>query len=455
MNTCVSQSLHVATHVSSSEPSAGEVLQLTHTGAPSSVRSPYLGALWDPVPILACYGRNAREQPTCGAKSAVHYGWKDLLLPIMKDNTWPPDTLFVVAEEDWRLRQQDEFHEHTTSSVDTHIPQEKLKDSIQPSELQKMVIGATPRSLCDIVAMVTQAHRQHHGDLVWLSYMRNQSKKGHDGGPNYGSALLALTQRTANVLSEWLEEDGPKAEKHFDCWLRARLIQDGLSQNRRLWASYPFPCVGSFVEHPSGCQPNIGTRAAEWYNEWSQEGTRLEDSVVKEGRVRQLLPFPRSRALQQDRLCWITPATTAHDWWKTLAPQSLFPYLQPVAFDYGLPKPTDLNRRTGGTEFETLCYICPTGPKVTDSPQSVDEPKKSKKRALDQVHPFDDPNENLQDASQAITQRRRRNWRKTRATFYKYRLWTKSTVPPQQINKSYRTESLPPHNFLFSHVGVY
>jgi hypothetical protein len=395
------------------------------------VRSPYLGALWDPVPVIAVYGRNAKEKPTCAAKVCVHHGWKEVLLPIMEDPTWPPDTLFIVAEEDWRLREQDEWIEAQTNSVNTEFERNALKAGVEATQVQQRVPGQAPRSLCDIVGFSVQAQRKHHGDLIWLSYMRQQkSKSGHDGGPNYGSALLALNQRAARVIAKWIQQGPPsKVEHHFDCWLRQRLIEDGKSPNREIWASYPYPCIGSFVEHASGCQPNIGTRASEWSLEWVQEGTRIEDSTIKAGRNRCLLPFPRTAATPKDRLCWLTPAATAHEWWRTLAPEDIHPLLHPVRFWGGVPSKIDLVSRTGGQEFENLCFVCTGYPKIVDDTEMAGTARRSKKRALQQQHPFDDPNEGLQDSDRQVTDRQRRNWRKTRATFYKGRMWTKTPAP--------------------------
>ena len=85
----------------------GLVFVLTHEGASLAERAPYLGALWDPVPVTAVYGRCSKADPPCPPRTAVHFAWRDVLLPIMQDPTFLQDVLSFVAEEGWRLREQD------------------------------------------------------------------------------------------------------------------------------------------------------------------------------------------------------------------------------------------------------------------------------------------------------------------------------------------------------------
>ena len=231
-----------------------------------------------------------------------------------------------------------------------------------------------------------------------------------------------------------------KIMQHFDCWLRQRLCEGGKSWDTKIWAGYPYPCIGSIVEHASGCQPSTGTRASEWSLDWVQEGTWLEDCTIKAvwpGTCCESLPphillpsaIPWTAGTSKDRLCLLTPASTAHEWWRTLAPEDIHPLLHPVRFWGGVPSKIDLVSRTGGQEFENLCFVCTGYPKIVDDTEMAGTARRSKKRALQQQHPFDDPNEGLQDSDRQVTDRQRRNWRKTRATFYKGRMWTKTPAP--------------------------
>lgn len=56
-----------------------QVLSLTHEQATASEKEPYLQALFNPVPVLALYGRSATMDPPCHPKDAVYYGWRDSL----------------------------------------------------------------------------------------------------------------------------------------------------------------------------------------------------------------------------------------------------------------------------------------------------------------------------------------------------------------------------------------
>jgi len=145
---------------------------------------------------------------------------------------------------------------------------------------------------------------------------------------------------------------------------------------------------------------------------------------------RQLFRYPRTGGPLEDFLTKLNPATTAHEWWKTLAPPELHADLQPVRFARALPLAADLKKVHGNSvEFPELCYVIQKQPGRAEPMTALRAAGQPPRRAMDQAHPFDDPNENLQDSSQKISARRKRNWRKTRTTFYKGRLWTKTEAP--------------------------
>ena len=183
---------------------------LTHEGASLAERAPYLGALWDPVPATAVYGRCSKADPPCPPRAAVHYAWRDVLLPIMQDSTFPQDALFFVAEEDWRLREQD-ARLVSQQGLEAGPPDpSRCKTSREPSAVQSAVRGPRPRSLADLVRAATRATRAGRGDLLWLSNLLRDDRY-ENAAPSYGSTLKALTQKTAQALARWMQADGKGA----------------------------------------------------------------------------------------------------------------------------------------------------------------------------------------------------------------------------------------------------
>ena len=272
-------------------------------------------------------------------------------------------------------------------------------------------------SKCATVGLSVQPQREHHGDLIRLSYMRQQTmKSGHDGDPNYGSPLQLSDNRKARVIARLIRGRHPvKIMQHFDGWLRQRLCEGGKSWDTKIWAGYPYPCIGSIVEHASGCQPSTGTRASEWSLDWVQEGTWLEDCTIKAvwpGTCCESLPphillpsaIPWTAGTPKDRLCLLTPASTAHEWWRTLAPEDIHPLLHPVTFWGGVPRKIDLVCRTGGQEFENLCFACTGYPKIVDDTDMAGTARRSKKRALQQRACCDDLYVSLQGSDHQVHQ---------------------------------------------------
>ena len=68
----------------------------------------YLRQLWFPMPITNLIGRNNKTEPCNPKNSTQWYCFKHVVLPFLSPATgWPTDTLFVLVEEDWRLRPTD------------------------------------------------------------------------------------------------------------------------------------------------------------------------------------------------------------------------------------------------------------------------------------------------------------------------------------------------------------
>jgi hypothetical protein len=74
---------------------------LTHANASVEEAIPYMQT--HASKVLTVAGRSAKVEPSCKPATAVHFGWKDCLLPIMLSGQVPEDTLFLVCEEDFRF----------------------------------------------------------------------------------------------------------------------------------------------------------------------------------------------------------------------------------------------------------------------------------------------------------------------------------------------------------------
>ena len=74
---------------------------LTHAGASKEEAVPYMET--HASRVLTVAGCSAMLHQGIQPAQAVHYGWKDCLLPIMLSGQVPEDTLFLVCEEDFRF----------------------------------------------------------------------------------------------------------------------------------------------------------------------------------------------------------------------------------------------------------------------------------------------------------------------------------------------------------------
>lgn len=67
----------------------------------------YFRTIFWPQPILNLVGRNNRTE-YCDPKTSLWFAYRDLVFPLLtEDRGWPEDTLFLIFEEDWRLRPDD------------------------------------------------------------------------------------------------------------------------------------------------------------------------------------------------------------------------------------------------------------------------------------------------------------------------------------------------------------
>ena len=259
-----------------------QVMVLTHEKACFEERCPYLAAKWYPMPILNIYGRCARLEPEIRTDVAVYYGWRDHILPLMLSPKFPPDTLFLVVEEDWRINEEDgEVSIHdllrrtsggvspspdagaSASSTDRGIwtPVANIRQVSDPfglfEESQPWTVDAEgshrhegemgaaaepvaaedeeyealarvwkpksgsikfPQTLRDVVRICTVAHRANVGDLVWLAWEPSE-RKAH---PGHGTTALGMTKSAAVVLTPWIRQ--LHTVFHMDVVLRDALI---------------------------------------------------------------------------------------------------------------------------------------------------------------------------------------------------------------------------------------
>ena len=96
---------------------------LTHEKSVYAEQAPYLASKWYPMPVLNLYGRCATLDPVVDHDMAVWFGWRDHIIPFILSKGFDKDTLFIVAEEDWRLTKEDadvEVEELAIVLVDTY-----------------------------------------------------------------------------------------------------------------------------------------------------------------------------------------------------------------------------------------------------------------------------------------------------------------------------------------------
>ena len=228
---------------------------------------------------------------------------------MISDQRFAPDTLFLVAEEDWRLWKADckkgqplaaadlppervaelsaptgskdeipavtAYHDLTASSFQpTQGGEGELRSWGRGSKATAADVQQTSQELLDILHMCNTAHRQGRGDVVWLSYC---VQPNCTWTPTNGSTLIGLSARGGRILhdnwSEWFKEP-----QHFDIALK-EVLQE-LSATNRLPASYVFPSVGGYDEHVSAFMnpKKAVVRQCYWESYKAvQEGTRELD----------------------------------------------------------------------------------------------------------------------------------------------------------------------------------
>ena len=309
----------------------------------------------------------SQSLPPCTSSYHGKLHVKDHIIPYMADERHAPDTLFFVAEEDFRL-----FHRHSACAPDivgrlteaayaasstsfaartpalredgnepVALPVDDLYawrytrqlvtqpgcDLFGPpaagTDSWKRLVGGLyeptrkPRAikavlhgvseyLEDLVKIVTAAHRKGRGDLVWLSYDAN-NKKGTKCKVVHASTLIAVSADGAKKLADIVpdaEEFGK--DMHWDVLLLRYLEKKG----EEFKASYVYPSVGHYQGFLSQSSDNEGWRPDQWNQNWIQEGTRA--SHAEAGRTRWLMGW------QKKGVNWIREINIPEKRWEDL-----------------------------------------------------------------------------------------------------------------------------------------
>ena len=299
---------------------------------------------------------------------------EDVGLPYMLDGRHSPDSLFLVAENDFRF-----FREHCVSDrdwlvevdafVESHLQGPEIVDSwgqLRPSwppesediipssddelgggservepvahrSLEEIQGSGTSfwgfskagkfmdkeayhsEELCDLVRIANCAHRKGKGDLIWYSWV---GAKHDPTMPSHGSTLVGVTPEGAYKLMVAMEK--VKKPGHFDIWLRDQCCHEG----ENLQASFVLPSIGGYDEHISGCDPTNtgvegGWRPGLWDDYWALEGVRIVKRDLPH-KTRNVCDFVPPKAKRD----WGIPVRFQDDdpraWWKTMQPPSRY-----------------------------------------------------------------------------------------------------------------------------------
>ena len=176
-------------------------------------------------------------------------------------------------------------------------------------------------NVADLLRMTTKCHRENMGNLVWFGWC-SQSNGSAPTWLCHGATGVALTRQGAAAVSAAMES-GKVQRGHIDLellrWLRAP------GEAKMAKASYIFPSVGSYFQHPSGCDPRKfgekqGGRPAGWNLKCASKGTRTihdekgqrskwmlqwsPDPETSGKRDRTWIPFPPDTELHTENYRW-------------------------------------------------------------------------------------------------------------------------------------------------------
>ena len=289
----------------------------------------------------------------------------------MSDLRFAPDTLFLVAEEDWRLWEGDckkgqkltvddlppdregelaapsktgawlkrggaaaaasdpqaaaaaaagPSQDQRPRREQEHAPEEGPKGWGRPKKAKPQGMKAASQELVDIVHICNEAHRNGHGELVWLAY------EGNTKTPwtvTSASTFIALSARGARILKNHFDEQFTEPG-HWDLFLKGVLQQEEFQ--KILKCCYLYPAMGGYEAHVSS---QMNTQVAEvrecwWPKQNRQEGTRefgsddraLSRSMPWQQWKLKLFPYYQKKAWERD-LCDVAtlPLGEPCTWW--------------------------------------------------------------------------------------------------------------------------------------------
>ena len=236
--------------------------------------------------LVPCKQRlhGARQAIAC-AGFVKNLSTQDIAMEFMLDVRWPPDTLFLLFEEDFRFGT-----EGVSSQTVQNIGLDNVYDSgeeLAVFEERNMshcwkVLAKSPggseettRELEDIVRLCTVAHRHGCGDFVWMQWAPST---GSEALPNHASTFTALSQEGAarvHMAFQCGEIENGLIDMVLMKWLR--------SQPTGLKASYLYPPMGGVAVDRFGCvHGNVdaivrSVRSTRSLYECTCAGTRVSD----------------------------------------------------------------------------------------------------------------------------------------------------------------------------------
>ena len=276
---------------------------------------------------------------------------QDHILPVVADERHAPDTWFLVAEEDWRLKEEhcnvnpvtlaaagEATYRAWNPRRSTGFQEALEEDSgIDVDALYRARLNATPLAgdgrdlfdasvrspewtrllgafytrakkpskddietygvnevVKDLVMMATAADRACKGNLLWYCWDGGKAK-GQRCKVNHASTLIGVSAIGARQLHEAMQE-GQIRKRHGDL-----ALLEWIQKNPNFGASYMYPSVGHYQSHLSQSSEHQGFRPGSWDQSWVQGGTR-RDPTISGHQHRWLCGFQKAPGIN-----WIRP----------------------------------------------------------------------------------------------------------------------------------------------------
>ena len=203
---------------------------------------------------------------------------KDHALPLMVNNMWEKDTLFLLFEEDFRFDplgsevQVNHFQSGLVKVVDDpstfvapadagNLAEVSLVPGIPGAgrwydlptfETDRTAFVSADTKIHDIMKYATHAHRAKVGDVVWMCWQPGEagSNLKRQTSPSSGSKFIMMTVNGARQVKGAMD-CGLLPMGHFDhkllTWMQ-NLCSDELR------SSYLLPPMGNYGEHVLGSE---------------------------------------------------------------------------------------------------------------------------------------------------------------------------------------------------------